>query len=63
MSPITLIEARDAFEHVKNNAALLICAYDSDEKFHKLRLEGAIPLSEFKALSATVDKNKKLIFY
>lgn len=63
MSPITLIEARDAFEHVKNNAALLICAYDSDKRFHKLRLEGAIPLSEFQSLSATVDKHKELIFY
>ncbi len=63
MSPITFIEARDAFEHVKNNGALLICAYDSDEKFHKLRLDGAIPLSEFKSLSATVAENKELIFY
>ena len=63
MSPRILIEARDAFEHVKNNSALLICAYESDEKFHKLRLDGAIPLSEFKSLSATVAKDKELIFY
>ncbi len=63
MSSNTLIEAGDAFEHVKNNGALLICAYDSDEKFHKLHLESAIPLSEFKALSATVAKDKELIFY
>ena len=63
MSPITLIEPKDAFEHVKNSAALLICAYDSDEKFHKLHLDGAIPLSEFQSMSATVDKNKEMIFY
>jgi len=63
MSPIALIEARDAFEHVKSNSALLICAYESDEKFNKLHLDGAIPLSEFQSLSATVKKDKELIFY
>ena len=63
MSPVDLIDAREAFEHVKNNAALLICAYESDEKFHKLHLEGAIPLSEFQSLSATVGKDQELIFY
>ena len=63
MSQITLIDAREAFEHVKNKSALLICAYESDEKFHKLQLEGAIALSEFQSISATVDKDKELIFY
>ena len=63
MSQIPLIEAQDAFEHVENKSALLICAYESDEKFHKLQLEGAISLSEFQSISATLDKDKELIFY
>ena len=63
MSPVALIEAHEAFEHVKNNSALLICAYESDEKFHKLHLDGAIALSEFQSLSATLKKDKELIFY
>ncbi|MGI9537712.1 MAG: ArsR family transcriptional regulator [Desulfocapsaceae bacterium] len=63
MSSVALIEAHDAFEHVKNNGALLICAYESDEKFHKLHLDGAIPLSEFQSLSDTMTKDKELIFY
>lgn len=63
MSSVALIEAHDALEHVKTNGALLICAYESDEKFHKLHLDGAIPLSEFQSLSDTMNKDKELIFY
>lgn len=63
MSPVALIEAAEAYEHISKGSALLICAYESDEKFHKLRLQGAIPLSEFQSHSATLEKDKELIFY
>jgi hypothetical protein len=63
MPQIDLIDARDAYDHIKADSALLICAYESDEKFHRLHLDGAIPLSEFQTISATVAKDKELIFY
>ena len=63
MSQIDLIDAKDAFNHINADSALLICAYESDEKFHRLRLDGAISLSEFQSISTTVAKDKELIFY
>lgn len=63
MSGIKRIRAGQAHEHVKAGTALLICAYDSDDKFKRFRLEGAIPLSEFESVSASVSADKELIFY
>ena len=63
MSQITMIKADKAYEHLTTGSALLICAYDSDEKFQKFQLKGAIPLSEFKTRSESLDKDTELIFY
>lgn len=63
MSKVGMITAKEAHEHVKNGSALLICAYDSDKKFDRFHLEGAISLAEFQSQSATIPKDKELIFY
>ena len=63
MSKIDYIDAKDAFAQIKNSAALLVCAYERDDKFHRLHLEGAMPLSEFQSIVSTVDKDIELIFY
>ena len=63
MPQVDHIDAREAFDHINADSALLICAYESDDKFHRLQLDGAIPLSEFQSISATVSKDKELIFY
>ena len=63
MSPVDTIDPMEAFAHTKEHSALLICAYERDDRFHRLHLEGAIPLSEFQAISATLPKDKELIFY
>ena len=43
--------------------AILVCAYDSDEKFNKMRLQGAIPLSTFKDKLKSIGKDQMIIFY
>ena len=43
--------------------ALLVCAYDSDEKFAKYHLEGAISLSDFKKRAGETPKEQEIIFY
>ncbi|MGD9040743.1 MAG: hypothetical protein PVH82_13975 [Desulfobacteraceae bacterium] len=57
---IAVMEAR---EKVMKGQAMLVCAYDSDEKFEKMRLQGAIPLSKFKDKSKDIDKDEMIIFY
>lgn len=63
MSQVESISPQEAHDHVRSGAALLICAYDSDDKFERFHLEGAISLSEFESTSASVPKDKELIFY
>lgn len=54
-----------AREHLKSNDddTMLVCAYDSEEKFENNHLEGAIPLSDFESNADSLDKDRELIFY
>ena len=63
MSDIALISATEAHQHAADGSALLVCAYESDRKFHNVHLEGALPLSEFQTQLATIDRDKEIIFY
>ncbi|RPI79557.1 MAG: ArsR family transcriptional regulator [Desulfobacteraceae bacterium] len=58
-----LISVQEARAQVLSGQALLVCAYDSDELFNKMRLEGAVALGEFKKKFANGDKNRTIIFY
>jgi uncharacterized protein (TIGR02284 family) len=46
-----------------DNTAMLVCAYDSDEKFQQYHLEGAVSLSEFESQVDAMPKDRELIFY
>lgn len=63
MSEVTLVAANEAHTRAKSGSALLVCAYDSDEKFRNVHLEGAISLGEFKSKLNTIDRGKEIIFY
>jgi hypothetical protein len=43
--------------------ALLVCGYDSDEKFRQNRLEGAISLADLKSRENALPKDGEIIFY
>jgi 3-mercaptopyruvate sulfurtransferase SseA len=63
MSDTILISASEAHQHTADSSALLVCAYESDQKFHNVHLEGAIALSEFQTQLSTIDRDKEIIFY
>lgn len=63
MTKTNLISAAEARKHVQSDDALLVCAYESEEKFKNACLEGAISLQDFKAREETIDKNREIIFY
>ena len=63
MEQVQSVSAQEAFTRTYDGIALLICAYDSDDKFRNVHLEGAIALSEFKTNLNTIAKDKELIFY
>ncbi|PLX99652.1 MAG: ArsR family transcriptional regulator [Desulfuromonas sp.] len=60
---IKRVTPQEANRRVQSGEALLICAYDSDEKFEKLHLAGAISLSQFKARQSDLRREQGLIFY
>lgn len=60
---IERIPVSEARKKVMKKAALLVCAYDDDDKFEKYHLGGAISLSEFKLKISDLDKNQEILFY
>ena len=56
---IGVAEARRA---VGDGGALLVCAYD-DERCARVRLEGAITLSDLERRAGSLPKSQTLIFY
>jgi rhodanese-related sulfurtransferase len=48
---------------VTSGTALLVCAYDDENKFKQFHLEGAIPLSEFRSRLPFLNKDHEIIFY
>ena len=63
MVTVSLVPPAEAHSRAKDGAALLVCAYDSDDKFRNVHLDGAIAMSEFKATLDKIDKGKEIIFY
>jgi hypothetical protein len=58
------INPRQARQHLDADPnALLVCAYDSREKFEQNHLEGAISLEEFGDRAATLPRDREVIFY
>ncbi|HKL49372.1 MAG TPA: hypothetical protein VJ882_06945 [Desulfuromonadales bacterium] len=43
--------------------AILVCAYESDEKFEKVKLDQAISLNEFKKRLPSIPEDQEIIFY
>jgi len=60
---IRRVTPEDAHRRIQSGEALLICAYDSDEKFASFQLAGAISLGEFKERAANLRREQGLIFY
>ncbi len=50
-------------EKLENGTAVLVCAYDSDEKFRTVHLEGAVSLIDFESKLSSLPKNQEIIFY
>jgi hypothetical protein len=57
------ISAEEARKKSVSGAALLVCAYDSDEKCRAMHLEGALFLSGFRNVADSLPKDRELIFY
>ena len=57
------ISPEETRKRVLSGAALLVCAYDDDEKFRRNQLEGATSFKEFKMRSGSLAKDQEIVFY
>ena len=61
--PAVRIGLEEAYRKVKSGEAILICAYDDDATFQKMRLDMALSLSEFQKRLPEISKEQEIIFY
>lgn len=58
------ISAREVRDQIRAGSDLVLaCAYESEEKFQKNQLEGAISLSQMEALLDRIPKDRQIVFY
>lgn len=57
------VSAAEVRERLSSSDALLVCAYEDQEKCEKLRLAGALTFNELKAMVTSLSSARELIFY
>jgi len=63
MSDIERITPERVREKIQSGDTLLVCAYDDDDKFERMRLDGSIALSEFRSGIPAVPKDREIVFF
>lgn len=57
------IDPEQARAHLTSSDALLVCAYDTPEKFRESYLDGAMSLQEFEMKASRLPRDREIIFY
>ena len=63
MAEPTRISPQEVRDKVRTGTALLVCAYDDEDKFKNNHLEGAISFSEFMSRLPSIPKAQEIVFY
>jgi rhodanese-related sulfurtransferase len=63
MDEVTRVTPEEIHPKLRSGEALLVCAYDDEAKFQRLRLEGAISLEAFKSLRPALPRDREIVFY
>ena len=60
---VARVPVAEARKRVQEGKALLVLAYDSDDRFAAMKLEGAISWKALQAKLPTLDKRQEIILY
>ena len=63
MSEVSRISVQEARQEVAAGQALLVCAYEQDEKCNQVALEGSLSLTQFQERAPSLPKDQELIFF
>ena len=57
------ITPEEVYQKLDSGTAILVCAYEDEAKFKKMRLQGAISLNEFRSRLSSFSKDQEIVFY
>ncbi len=63
MSEPIRVTPQEVYPKVKAGEAILVCAYNDDEEYRRINLEGSISLSEFYSKLPQYSKDQEIIFF
>jgi hypothetical protein len=63
MSEPERVTAKEVYDRLKSGKVLLVCAYEDEERFKKLQLQGAISFNAFKSKLPSLSKDQEIVFY
>lgn len=63
MTELIRVTPEEIYPKVKSGKAILVCAYNDDERYKQMQLEKSIPLSEFDSKLSQYSKDQEIIFY
>jgi hypothetical protein len=63
MSEPIRIKPEEVYPKVKSGEAILVCAYNDEEEYKRINLEGSISLSEFYSKLPQYSKEQDIIFF
>jgi hypothetical protein len=61
--PAVRMSPEQAYQNVKAGKAILVCGYDDEATFQKMRLDMAISFGEFRKHLPALPKDQEIIFY
>ncbi len=63
MAEVNRVTAQEVHQKLQSGNILLVCAYEDDDRFRRVRLEGAISFNEFTSRLPSLPKNQEIVFY
>jgi hypothetical protein len=57
------VSPEEVHQKLNLGEVLLVCAYEDEAKFKKVRLQGAISFNEFKSKLPSLSKDQEIVFY
>lgn len=63
MAEIARITPEETKRRMDSGQAILVCAYESDDKYESVKLDGSISLNEFKQHLPDMPQEQEIVFY
>jgi len=63
MPEISRISVEEARQEVTSGRAMLVCAYEQEEKCNQVALEGSISLTQFQQRLPSLPREQEVIFF